>query len=49
MLRISLYSVLMEKNTDQSNSEYGRFLRSGLLLYDNDPGLSKYMVAKHVL
>ena len=27
-LRESPYSVWMRKNTDQENSEYGRFLRS---------------------
>ena len=26
--RISLYSVRMQENTDQNNSEYGQFLRS---------------------
>ena len=29
ILRISPYSVLMRENTDQNNSEYGHFLRSG--------------------
>ena len=28
MLRISRYSVRMQKNKDQNNSEYGHFLRS---------------------
>ena len=28
LVRRSLYSVQMKENTDQKNSEYGRFLRS---------------------
>ena len=32
ILRISLYSARMRKNTDQDNSEYGHFLRSDLFL-----------------
>ena len=28
IIRISLYSVRMQENSDQNNSEYGRFLRS---------------------
>ena len=28
ILRISQYSVQMQENTDQKNSEYGHFLRS---------------------
>ena len=31
ILRISPYSVQMRENTDQNNSEYGQFLRSGYL------------------
>ena len=34
ILRISPYSVRMRGNTDQNNSDYGQFLRSGLLLND---------------
>ena len=29
ILRISLYSARMRENTDQNNSEYGHFSRSG--------------------
>ena len=32
ILRISLYSVRMRKNTDQNNSEYWHFLRNGCVL-----------------
>ena len=32
ILRISLYSVRMRWNTDQKNSKYGHFLRSGFFL-----------------
>ena len=33
ILRISPYSVRMQENTDQSNSEYGHFLLSDLSLF----------------
>ena len=29
ILGVSPYSVIMQENTDQNNSEYGHFLRSG--------------------
>ena len=32
ILRISPYSVRMWDNTDQNNSEYGHFLRTGLAI-----------------
>ena len=31
VFRISPYSVRMRENADQKNSEYGHFLRSGIL------------------
>ena len=34
-LSISPYSVRMRENVDQNNSEYGHFLRSGVLLKSN--------------
>ena len=33
ILRIITYSVQMQENTDQKNSEYEPFLRSGRLIY----------------
>ena len=48
ILRISSYSVWMRENTDQSNSEYGHFSRSNMILRFSEFSnkTSKYFVAK---